>query len=306
MKKILLLIFAAGIFSSDFAQSVNVIATSGTLNGSYPTLKAAFDNINNGTHKGAITINVVANTTEAVSAVLNASSGSANYTSVRIQPSGGNAISISGTMATPLIDFSGADNVTINGLNTGGNSLTISNTSTSSTAGTSSIRFIGDATNNTVTNTTIQGSETSAGSGTIFFSTGTTTGNDGNTISNNTITSAGANLPFNGIYSAGSSVAIDNNGISILNNNIQDYYNPAGASNGIFVASNSSAWTITGNKFFQTATRTATASAASPYNVHRAINIITTSGTGYTVSNNIIGYSNSSGTGVTTYGKSVV
>jgi hypothetical protein len=45
---------------------------------------------------------------------------------------------------------------------------------------------------------------------------------------------------------------------------------------------NSSTWTISGNKFFQTGTRTAIASAGTPFNIHRAINIITASGGGYT------------------------
>ena len=56
----------------------------------------------------------------------------------------------------------------------------------------STIRFSNDATNNTVQNCTIRGSETGTASGTIFFSTGTSTGNDGNTITANTISSAGA------------------------------------------------------------------------------------------------------------------
>src|SRR6185295_13716295 len=116
--------------------------------------------------------------------------------------------------ATPLIDLNGADKVTIDGLNSGGNSLAISNLSTSAIAGTSTIRFIADATNNTIQNCTIAGSGTSATNGTIFLSTGTSTGNDGNTITNNTITSAGANLPANAIYSAGSSTSIDNSAIT--------------------------------------------------------------------------------------------
>jgi hypothetical protein len=54
------------------------------------------------------------------------------------------------------------------------------------------------------------------------------------------------------------------------------------------VASNSSLG-ISGNKFFQTGTRTAIASAGTPFNIHRAINIITASGGGYTISTNTIG-----------------
>ncbi|HJQ25532.1 MAG TPA: hypothetical protein VKA60_16550 [Blastocatellia bacterium] len=95
--------------------------------------------INAGTHRGAITIAIVGDTTETATAALNASgSGSASYTSISIQPSGGAARTISGALSagSPLINLNGADNVTIDGLNTGGNSLTLSNTSTGSTTGT--------------------------------------------------------------------------------------------------------------------------------------------------------------------------
>ena len=47
---------------------------------------------------------------------------------------------------------SGADNVTIDGLNTGGNSLTIRNTSSTSFT----IRFANDASNNTIQNCTVE------------------------------------------------------------------------------------------------------------------------------------------------------
>lgn len=217
-----------------------------------------------------------------------------NWNSLTIKPSG--AITISANNTGPLIDLNGADNVTINGLNSSGNSLTLTNTGSSNSANVTTIRYINDATNNTITNCTILGSSSNSSTGTIVFAGGSSTGNDNNTISNCTIGPAGSNLPSNAIYSAGSSITIDNSGNSILNNSIQDYYNASIASNGIFIASNSSAWTISGNKFFQTATRTATASKT-----NRAINIITASGVGYTVSNNVIGFANSSATGVTTY-----
>ena len=112
--------------------------------------------------------------------------------------------------------------MTIDGLNTGGNALTISNTSTSASA--STIQFITDATNNTVQNCKFMGSGISTTLGVIVL-TGTTTGNDTNVITGNTITSAGANLPANAIYSAGLSTSADNSGITISNNNISDYFN---------------------------------------------------------------------------------
>ena len=122
--------------------------------GNYPTLKDAFDAINAGTHTGAITVSIIGNTTETLSAVLNASGvGAASYASILISPSGGVGRSISGAIAGVMIDLNGADNVTIDGLNTGGNSLTISNTSTGASI---TIRFINDATNNVIANNTIE------------------------------------------------------------------------------------------------------------------------------------------------------
>ena len=93
----------------------------------YATLKAAFDAINAGTLKANVNLYVVNNTTETATATLNASgSGSASYSSVLIQPTGG-SFTIAGAIAGPLIDLNGADNVTMDGLNAGGNALTLSN-----------------------------------------------------------------------------------------------------------------------------------------------------------------------------------
>jgi hypothetical protein len=55
--------------------------------------------------------------------------------------------------------------------------------------------------------------------------------NGTNTINTNTITSAGANLPIYSIYSAGTA----NNTVSVLSNNIQDYFKSDANSSGINV-----------------------------------------------------------------------
>ena len=127
-----------------YAQNVSVTATLGTASGSFTTLKGAFDAVNAGTHQGVIAIKIDASTTEAASAVLNASgSGSASYTGITIYPTT-TGLSITGDLAAaPLIDLNGADNVTIDGrVNATGSakSLTISHTSAANTAGTSSYR----------------------------------------------------------------------------------------------------------------------------------------------------------------------
>jgi hypothetical protein len=90
-------------------------------------------------------------------------------------------------------------------------------------------------------------------------------------------------------------VGTDNSNITISNNNIYNYFSATASSNGIFIGSNSSAWTITNNKFYQTATRTSTGTL-----IHRAV-ILLASGINYAVNNNVIGYANSSSSGSTTY-----
>lgn len=271
-----------------------VVTGATTGNGNYTTLGSAFMAINQGSQTGTdIAISINDNTVETTGiAQLNAGT----WNLITITPNGNRTISGQMLPGSPLINLDGADNVTINGLNTGGNSLTLANTTVSNSSGTSTIRFINDASNNTITNCTISGSSTLAASGTIFFSTGSTTGNDGNTISNCAITPAGSNLPAIAIYSAGTSTVVDNSGNTIHNNAIQDYFSPTISSAGIALASNSGSWTITNNKLFETATRVTTNGIAV-----RGIVITTTSAGGYTINNNTIGFANASGTGTTIY-----
>ena len=215
--------------STGFAQNVTVNPGAG----SYATLSAAFAAINAGTHTGTVTVSIVGDTTEPTAgAILNASgAGSALYTTISITPSGARTVSGAATAGLPLVDLNGADNVTIDGLNTGGNSLIISNTTVSATAATGTIRFIADATSNTIQNTTINGAATGLSTGTLIFSTATTTGNDNNTITACNIGPVGATFPTNAIYSSGTttSATTRNSGVQVTNNNIFDFYNAAGA-----------------------------------------------------------------------------
>lgn len=279
----------------DTGSNVEVEATAGTLGPTgYSSLSIAAIQINAGTHQGVLNIEICGNTVEGI-ATLNASgTGSASYSSITIKPAGGAARVLSGlTDSSPVINLDGADNVTIDGLNTGGNSLTIANTSVSSNFNTSAIRFRNDANNNTIQNCTIRGSATSTSGGTIFFSTGTTSGNDGNVITNNNITSANGNLPQNAIYSSGT-FAAENSGNTITNNNISDFQgNNISTSSAIWLSSFSSAWTINNNKIFQTGARTYASG-----NPHAAIRIA--SGDGYTINGNTIGFANAAGTGLYT------
>lgn len=289
----------------DTAGPIEIESSGGTTTPTaYATLTAAFAAINAGTHTGTIDIEVCGNTDEGTgTAVLNASgSGSASYSAINIKPVGGAARTISGatTAGNPTINFNGADNVLIDGLNTGGNSLTIENTTASPTSNTSTITFIGDAQSNTITNSTILGAANMAvatNGGTIFFRTRlatTGTGNDNNIISNNNIGPSGANLPTKAISSAGSTSAVAeyNSNITVSGNNIFDFFSSTVASAGIYLSSGTTDWTITNNRLFQTATRTQTA-----ISIHAGIQTASLNVSGCTISGNTIGYASSTGTG---------
>ncbi len=266
-------------------RTVEVNATLGTTLTYYTTLKGAFDKINDGTHKGVITIKINDNTTETATAALNASGAtSPNYSSVTIYPTK-SGLSVSGSLATPLIQLNGADNVTIDGRvnQSGSTDLTITNTNTS--AGARTIELINSAQNNIVQYCTIIGAGATTTQGVINISNSTSgAGNDENYIQYNSITSvAAASRPVNAIFSLGSSGYENNNNV-IRNNKIYDFLKQGTASNGIFISSYSSGYTITGNSFYETA------SFAPTDNVEYAvIRINNTSGNDFVISDNYIG-----------------
>ncbi|WP_396146844.1 choice-of-anchor J domain-containing protein [Flavobacterium sp.] len=280
---------------------VIVNATTGTVGPTgYATFAAAVTAINAGTHTGVVTVSIVGATTEGTANIpINASgSGSASYTSITVKPAGGAQTLTAATVAgSAFITLNGADNVTFDGLNTNGNSLTISNTTVSAASGTCTLSFIGDATSNTVTNCIILGSSTMAAGtngGNIFFGAGAVSvGNDNNTISNCNIGPAGANLPTKAIHFGGTSNALNNSGIVINNNNIYDYFGAAVESAGIYITTGTQDASITNNRFYQTASRTQTTAS-----LHSGIKILNSTSAGlYTISGNTIGYASSTGTG---------
>jgi hypothetical protein len=196
-------------------------------------------------------------------------------------------LSITGNLAAPLIDLNGADNVTINGSLNGlnaGKDMIITNTSVSSTAGTSTIRFINDAISNTVKYCNLKGSSIATAGGILFFSTTTgANGNDGNTIDNNNITSASdVNRIYNAIYSAGTSATTENSGNIISNNDLYNYCSRAGSSMGINLYSNTTNWTITANSFYEIASFVTTLTGNCGF-------IYITAGNNYSITSNNIG-----------------
>ncbi len=283
------------------------VSGSNGADGNYTSLTSAggaFAALNGRSQAGqTITINVTADVlTEDGATALTGAAGL--WTNMTINPTG--ARTISGNVAKPLIDLDGAQHVTIDGVNTGGNSLTIQNLSISDISGTSTIRFINNASNNTVKNCTIKGSglaNTLAysfnGGAILFFSTTTTTGNNDNLIDNNVFTNAGGNRPKNVIFSYGS-IGATNDGNTISNNMFYDFFNPGTSSNGIFASSYSSAWNITGNTFYETTTLSPTASTE--YCVLRIGNFNISAGRGnnFTISDNYIGGNAADHTGIFT------
>lgn len=269
------------------ANKVNVVASVGTASANYSTLKLAFDAINAGTHKGTIVITVFGSTTETAAAVLNASgSGSASYTSVNLYPTV-SGLSISGSLTTPIIDLSGADNVTIDGRVSATGStknLVITNTNTSSSGTNSTIRFISSAQYNTVKYCVIKGSTQNTSAGVVFFSTSASgTGNSFNSINNCDITGDPAGRPFNTVYSLGASGYV-NSGDTLRNNNIYNFLNAGLSSTGIMIGNYSSDWTISGNSFYETTVLSPT--AGNEYDFIKASN---TSGNNFVITGNYIG-----------------
>ncbi len=299
-----LLVVAIFMTTKFSANSQNVSVTGAVVSGSFPTLKDAFDAINGSSQTGnTIVIEITANTTESSTAALNAGT----WASLTIKPSGGAARTISGaiTAGNPIINLNGADNILIDGLNSGGNSLAISNTTSSSTTGTSTIRFINDASNNTITNCTLTSASLVAPNsegGVISFHTGTTTGNDDNTISNCNISSVSPSVPIvKCIYLGGSSSThpgTANSGNIITGNNIFNYFSGTSFSFGVELPNNGYVnTTISSNKFYQTQSRQFTSGTAQS---HFAIRVTNTNTFGIQITGNTIGYAASDGTGVYT------
>jgi hypothetical protein len=269
MKKALLSFLLLSMVYSIASAQVSVTATAGTTSGTYTTLGDAFTAINSGTHKGVITIRFSGSTTEPATANLDSSgnaSGS-NYTSISIEPLAATAATITGSVAGPLINLNGADNITIDGiaLAPGGATLTINNTSNAATA--STVKFINDATSNTIKNTTLKGAGVSLTTGVVLFSTGLLSGNDNNSLLNNDIDCTGSAMI--GLYSSGTNTTtiLENSGNTVSNCWIHDFFNatfiPSPSTNpatfyGVYLASGNTDWTFNANSFYQSVLRTVT------------------------------------------------
>ena len=288
-------------------------ALSGTINvgpteliTSLTNLGGIFQLINASTLAGNLIINVTGDLpAETGTYPLNqwSEEGVGNYT-VSIVSSAAVVRNIYGSnLAASLIRFDGADRVNIDGrFANAGTYLMFRNTS--NTAPT--IGFLNDAQSNTVQYSIIESGNTSMLTtlgGAIWI--GTTTGllgNDNNTINNCDIRDR-SDIPGNpaiGINCQGTSNIITqyNDNTVISNNSIHDWYLLNGATQyAVNIGTGNSASTVSGNSFYQTATRSHTLSGG----FTRAINIGFTSNVnsngGNTVTGNFIGGSAPGATG---------
>lgn len=198
-----LLLFATlALFSVMSKAQISLTSTAGTLSANYTTLKAAIDNINNGTHQGVINIRVHANTTEtaAITLVESGNASGAVYTSILVRPADTvttvKTISINVTGVT-LFTLNNADNVTFDGrpLSSGTQKL-LSIVNPANIAASHTIALTNGATNNLFAYMEIA----SGSIGTIACSafriiTGV---NNNNTITNCTINGGNLGVEING------------------------------------------------------------------------------------------------------------
>jgi hypothetical protein len=294
--------------TTQFAYNINY-TMAGTYNvgstGTFPTLTAAIKAYNTACLTGPVKFLLTDNnysTSESFPITILKNPNASTTNTLTILPTQTSTV-INSTAGVQTLALWGAKYVTIDGrIGAIGSTpnLTIQNGLSTGVA----LYFLNDAQNDTINYCNILATNGSAASGIIVFGTTnlttTTSGNSYNVISNSTIDGeAGATASptvsssANAIYSAGTTTYTNKYNI-IHNNNILDYFQAAVASNGILISTNTSDWTISSNKFYQTNPRTQTTAAA-----HTAINIVS-AGTSFQIRNNVIGYSTNNGLGTYT------
>ena len=274
--------------------------------GDYPSITSALADIKNLGMSGPVTLELTSGYSSAAETFpITISNNGCMYptqsNTLTIRP-GITGLQISGAVSVPIIDLNNVSNIAIDGRVGGMGStpdLKIINTSASGVA----VRFINEASGNTVSYCDLQGQNTSVTASTttlagVVYFAGTTilplNGNDNNVISNCLIHGPGSATPAIGITSTGSttfSYTINENN-SILNSEIYAVFHASSATTALRVGTGNSGWTISGNKIYQPSTRLYTTA-----NTHNGINV--SSGSGYTISGNILGFANANGTGST-------
>jgi hypothetical protein len=210
--------------------------------------------------------------------------GASAVNTVTVYPSA-SGLSITSASATGTLNMDGVSFVTFDGrVNATGSTkdLVIENTNVAGYV----VQLINDARNNTFKYCLIKGVETSTTLGTILFSTTTGAFGNSNNLIDNCDVRDGATTPANLIYSSGTS-GVPNINNTVSNCNLFNWFlaSTAAQTAAINLLTGSSDWTITGNSFYQTASRTYTRSG-----IVSAININNTvDGYNFNFTDNFIG-----------------
>ncbi|WP_157630081.1 T9SS type A sorting domain-containing protein [Thermonema rossianum] len=294
MKAFQLLIFVI-LLSLDLHAQVNVTATAGVNSSSYATLGAAINAINSGTHRGNINVRITGNTTESSRININPSgTGGADYVSITIRPQGGVRTITAGFVDDPLLTLNGCQNVTIDGEYNGGRGLIFVHDG--GTTYDYALLFINGTSNNVVRYCDFRARQAHNDRGVITLLANNGMPIQNNIIEYNAIYHAPSYFPKNGI------IATTNAGNGAIRNNIirgnyvYNFYSSGSPTAGIrfdlsFASPGLSYGNqILNNRIFQTTSRNYTSD-----NTHRGIYL--QGGGSYTVSGNVIGYANGSGTG---------
>ncbi|MDX5443492.1 MAG: fibronectin type III domain-containing protein, partial [Hymenobacteraceae bacterium] len=235
----------------------------------------------------------------------NVPTSAANTLTIRPQAGATNLL-VTSASAGGTINLTNARFITLDGRPGGtgtSRELTIQNTyAGNDNIQANAIKFISDANNNAVRYCHLksQNNATSTNYGsTVLFLTSFVgfnplTGNSNNIVENCNIgpVNPASAFPTYGVVSSGAA-ATPNVGNIIRNNNIFDFFHAANASAGVYLLAGSSDFTVSGNNFYQTQTRTATSA-----NTHYGIWINAgANGNNFMVADNFIGGSAAGATG---------
>ncbi len=217
----------------------------------FTTLKEAFDSLNAYGMSGPVILSLQStynSSSETFPITPPMVATSVNTITVRPAVAG---ISITSS-AAQTFNIVGSDYFILDGRvnGSGAASLVVANTNTSSPV----IQWLDGACNNTIRYCDIRGVSTSSLSGLLHFGTSSgSTGNNNNLVENCNIHD-GATTPRILIYSYGTA-GKSNTGNLISNNNLYNFYSTSGDMWGILLSAYSADWTISGNSFYQTASR---------------------------------------------------
>ncbi|MBL0177030.1 MAG: hypothetical protein IPP94_17535 [Ignavibacteria bacterium] len=263
-----------------------------------------FQAINSGTVSGNIIASITSDLGEDGTFALNqwTESGVGNWT-LTILPDANTMRTISGIGAanTALIRFNGADRVTIDGQYGGSGAYLLFREKGATQP---LFAYLNDATNNAIRNCTVEGSNASSSAsnaGLVYFGTGTSSGNSNNSITRCTLRDRSdtttVNYPAFGVYAYSTAAAAAfNKNVSVSENEIFNIYNQNGTSGYLYISTGNTDWTLSGNRIYH--------NIASPpaFASGFLINGIYVSNTGnnFVLSGNIIGYNDSTSSGVYT------